>query len=170
MNEARLIALSVSIIVLIILGLFSILRIEETRSSVVRLEPEITALSVALDELKNQQSETLAEVKRQRGELDNIADTTTKSLAENQQAIETLTSLLNSQGQDPIPEWKRETTVEEGKRLFATCLSERAGLLGELMASSLDEPNELWDSLNTDSGLDELTGVKLMGTMFGCWK
>ena len=170
MNQTSYAALLISIIVVVVLGLFSILRIEETRSSVVRLEPGILALSTALEEVKNQNIELSEELEGQRNQINDLTETTQDSLSQNQEAIESLGSLVTSEDRDPIPDWREGTTIEEGKRLFADCLANRAGLFGEVMASNLNEPGELWDSMNVESPFDELTGIKLMGTMFGCWK
>ena len=80
MSQAGYIALLISMVAIILLGIFSILRIEETRSSVVRLEPDITALSTALDGLKNQQVQVLAELETQQSKIDSIGETTINPL------------------------------------------------------------------------------------------
>ena len=126
-------------------------RMNQTLSGVENVDARIDDLSARLGGIERQQDaivSTLARIEARMGE----------------------TVGLPSQTGKIIPQWDPGVSVEEARDMFASCMSERFGIIGQLMGSEMFSEDMLSGfGEGVPDGLSELESVRLGGLLFGCW-
>ena len=140
------------------------------------------SLAGDLDSIRTGQqtmTKSIAAINRQFQETTNQTDAAQQLKMEIDALREGLQQAGSSSGHTIIPKWKEETTARKAQKMLITCLTNRFGVANiilqdfftiENFEELLKELDITLDAQSRDWDLDDVSIVRFLGGIVGCWE
>ncbi len=139
----------------------------DTVSEIRELTDTVEVLAEQVESLAKTNTNTRTEVQALADKIDVLVDRV--------DSLATASATLTREGTgSEVIQWVDGTTAEEAKALLQACISARLGILEPLAEADGSFIQEILGPILEDSdspfGEDELTAVRFMGGLMGCWE